>query len=293
MVEPTAISSLEERVASARDFVRPRIRHTPHIALVLGSGLGEFADQLSETTVIPTSEIPQYPKSTVPGHHGKLVIGSIVEGKEKSRTVLVFKGRVHFYETGDPSTVVFPIHLARELGCEILLVTNAAGGINRSFSAGQLMLLRDVINFAFLDTNSCTPSTNVRSKPMTPRLTARSSKSQSPFDRELQNLIRSVAIEENIPLAEGTYCWLKGPSYETAAEIEMLHRIGVDAVGMSTVPEIVAGRSLGMRVAGISLISNLGTGITGQKLSHEEVTETAENVKVSFAALMKEVILRI
>lgn len=284
------VASTKNRLQSALAHVKSHVGQVPEIALILGSGLGDFADLLSESEIVPSSDIPEYPSSTVEGHQGKLIFGSIKENGKESKTLLVFKGRVHYYESGDISETVFPVLLAHALGCRILLVTNAAGGINRAFQAGQLMLLKDVINLAFLDTIledsiQVTSSNIVRPSPKC--------SSGDLFDPELQNLVRTIALSERIDLTEGTYCWLKGPSYETAAEIEMLHRIGIDAVGMSTFPEIVTARSLGIRVAGISLISNLATGITGEKLSHTEVTQTATRVKESFAKLMKAVILKI
>ena len=269
-------------LASTVGFLRKRISTTPLVACILGSGLGDFAEQLSESTEINSANIPNYPISSVTGHAGKLVFGRITDGSRSSPPLLVFKGRVHFYESSSLRTVLTPIKVASALGSKYLLVTNAAGGINRGFRPGQLMLIRDVIDLTF--TQRSMNSGTIADRPSAPH---------SLFDETLQALLRLTARDLSVPLVEGTYCWLKGPTYETAAEIEMLRRIGADAVGMSTVPEIVEANASGMKVVGISLISNLATGITGEKLSHEEVTETANRVKETFTRLMREFLLRL
>ncbi len=278
-----------KKLAEAVRFIRKQTKFRPKIALVLGSGLGDFADEVSVASSIPSSEIPFYPQSTVQGHEGKLVFGWVKSEARKSLPLLVFKGRVHYYETSSLPLVVFPVYVASQLGAKVLLVTNAAGGINRSFKAGQLMLIRDILALTYLK--------------LTFRLNSRKDAgildwplkacqgAGELFDHRLLQLFRQAASKHRLELQEGTYCWLKGPTYETAAEVEMLRRIGADAVGMSTVPEIVTARHLGLRVAGISLISNLATGITGEKLSHQEVTETANRVRKSFTFLMRQVLL--
>lgn len=269
-------------LASTVAFLRKRISTTPLVACILGSGLGDFAEQLIESTEINSANIPNYPTSSVPGHAGKLVFGKISDGSQSSPPLLVFKGRVHFYESSFLRTVLTPIKVAAALGCKYLIVTNAAGGINRGFRPGQLMLIRDVIDLTF--TQRSMNSGTIGDRPSAPH---------SLFDETLQALLRVTARDLSVPLVEGTYCWLKGPTYETAAEIEMLRRIGADAVGMSTVPEIVEANASGMLVVGISLISNLATGITGEKLTHEEVTDTANRVKESFTRLLREFLLRL
>lgn len=265
-------------------YLASRITRRPEVALVLGSGLGDFASHLVDPIEIPASAIPSYPDSTVEGHEGRLVFGTVESGGRVSLPLLAFKGRVHYYESGDLDLTTFPVRIARALGANILLATNAAGGINRSFSEGDLMVIQDFINMSFLHSKSevaAETSTTRRSLP------------PEYLDRQLYGLIMDVGKSLGIALQQGTYCYLRGPSYETKAEIEMLHRLGADAVGMSTVPEIIAANKLGMRVAAISLISNLAAGLGEERLSHKEVAETASRVKQVFSALLTETILRI
>lgn len=252
----------------------------PRIALVLGSGLGSFADNVSVEHLINSSDIPHFPVGSVKGHAGRIILGTIRESNKSSLPLILFQGRVHYYEVGEIERVIFPVELAHRLGARTLIVTNAAGGINANFEAGQLMLIKDYFNFA-------------HKYPRLPSMIQTRKRISPAFDPGLQGLIRNSACDLKINLQEGTYCWLHGPSYETAAEIKMLRTLGVDAVGMSTVPEIIKARSLGMKVAGISLISNMATGLSPTKLSHEEVTETADKSQLSFSSLMKELILRI
>ena len=272
------------KLNDATDFLASRTSEKPVTAVVLGSGLGDFADQISNPVVIDSHEVPFYPTSSVHGHDGKLVFGRIRGQSGESLPLLVFKGRVHYYESGDLRTPVFPIEVARALGVKNLLVTNAAGGINRKFAAGDLMVITDFINLAFLDPHrspACDFQTPFRAN------------KDLYLDAHLSGLILAAAERLKLPLQRGTYCWLKGPSYETKAEIEMLHRLGADAVGMSTVPEIITATELGMRTAGISLISNLAAGFSTEPLSHDEVSETASRVKQTFIALLNETILSI
>ena len=251
----------------------------PKIALVLGSGLGDFADSIEIESDIESVSIPHYPLSSVPGHSGHLIFGRLRNGTSSTEELLVFKGRVHFYESGSIDHVLFPLHVAKKLGVKVLVATNAAGGINAGFGAGDLMLIRDVLNVAFLrhrpDADERAPRRNRR--PL--------------LDGRLQAKVLEVALQAGVTIREGTYCWLKGPTYETAAEIQMLKKMGADAVGMSTVPELLAARDLKLRSVAISLISNLATGISPTKLSHEEVTETANRVKGAFTDLMKRFLL--
>lgn len=280
--------AVETTLHAAADAIVCRIHTPPTVALILGSGLGEFANELENPLTIDSHEIPHYPHSSVQGHFGRLVFGTVSSGKRRSPALLVFQGRIHFYERGELGPVTFPVQLARRLGSEILIVTNAAGGINRLLSPGDFMLLDDFLSLTFLGGPAVSGSSSQSDLPNADRRTF-----VSPFDGRLQGMFVSAAEKLRIKLARGVYCWLKGPTYETAAEIEMLRRIGADAVGMSTVPEIVMAHQLGMRVAAISLISNMATGIKDQKLSHGEVTQTAERVKPSFTAMMREVLLRI
>lgn len=269
----------------ALSSVLAQITERPVISVILGSGLGDFAEEFVERKSISTSAIPHYPVSTVQGHEGTLVFGRIRSDGRTSLPVLVFKGRVHYYETVDLDAVVFPIHLAAALGVRYLLVTNAAGGVGRSLAAGDLMLINDFVNFTFLY-----PQVNTQQRRGNPFA---QQEYREFLDEELQAIFRLAATEMGVVLREGVYCWLKGPTYETKAEVEMFRRLGVDALGMSTVPEILAANELGIRVAGISLISNLAAGMSAEKLSHEEVTETGKRVRLTFSRLLKEVLLRI
>lgn len=277
------VTELDQALA----FISSKIIIKPAIALVLGSGLGDFAETLSKPQTVLTSEIPHYHNSTVQGHDGKLVFGHVTLNNVTSLPLVVFKGRVHYYESGDLNSALFPIHIAHGLGARYLIVTNAAGGINHTFNAGDLMLIRDYISLAFLKILK-------DREPKDDYLEYRHERGgSSAFDKRLQQIIRDAAKAIKISLKEGTYCWLTGPTYETLAEIEMLRRLGADATGMSTVPEIVLAHQLGMKTAGISLISNMAAGMTGEKLSHQEVIETANKVKASFTELMKNILVSI
>ena len=253
-------------------YIRSRTRLRPTIAIILGSGLGNFANQFSVRDEIETQRIPNYPTSTIVGHKGRLVFGRI-----KTLPVLAFQGRVHLYENGDIESILFPIAVAHRLGIRILIITNAAGGINPRYSPGDLMLITDHINLTF---EQIPHTSNI-------------SRTGPHYDQKLQNIALSVAQANHIPLQRGVYCGVKGPSYEYAAEIEMMRRIGADAVGMSTVNEASFAASLAMRLAGISCITNLATGVSNTRLSHYEVTEVANRVKEVFAALLKAMIERI
>lgn len=248
----------------------------PAIGLILGSGLGEFAEELSPAVSISASDIPFYPQSTVQGHAGRLVLGTIRQDGNESLPLVVLQGRVHFYETGDLDPVLFPVRLAAQLGISSLIVTNAAGAVNRSYSPGDLMLIRSTLNLTFQSIPAGSKTKSV---------------SSAILDPVLAEHFRQNAKSLGVQLREGTYCWLKGPSYETAAEIEMLARVGADAVGMSTVPELTLAAASGIRTAGLSLLSNMGTGIREEKLSHQEVTDTASRVKQRLSSLLRSTIM--
>ena len=272
----------KNKIQDSVNFISSVSNFRPRIALILGSGLGEFSNKIKVTSSILASEIPNYPVSSVQGHAGKLNFGYLQKDLTESIPLLIFEGRVHFYEMGSLDRAIYPVIIAHYLGVRKLIITNAAGGLNSCFSAGDLMLIKDIFNLTFLQPHL--------------RKFKHSMQIHSPreyFDRSLQHLVLQSALQLKIPLQQGTYCWLKGPSYETPAEIQMLKRLGVDAVGMSTVPEIYTSNSLGMKTVGISLISNLAAGISQNKLSHAEVTETANNVKERFSELMEKFILSI
>lgn len=265
----TVDSELRQRQESL-SYLRRRFPNTPSLAVILGSGLGDFANCLEKRITIPFEEIPHYPRLTVEGHGGNITLGRLGTAQ-----VLVFQGRVHYYEVGDLSKVLYPIHISDGLGVKKLIVTNAAGGINRQFEPGDLMVITDHINLTFENALSWTSQrTNVGRK------------QRQMYDKSLQAILEDAATAKGIFLQHGVYCGVKGPSYETAAEIEMIRRIGGDAVGMSTVNEVGLAVAIGMRVAGISCITNLATGLLDAKLSHAEVTEVANRSKQSFADLL-------
>ena len=270
-------------VQQSVEYLRSQYKEVPTIAVVLGSGLGDFAQQIKDPVVVATKDIPGYPVSTVAGHAGKIIFGRLESGGRTSARLIVFQGRVHLYECNDLKKVVHPIRVAAAMGATTLIVTNAAGGINRQFDSGTLMFIRDFINLTqenpLVGTTEGIASLNRRLEPpMTPELLAKA---------------KQTALDLGIKTKEGIYCWTKGPTYETAAEIRMMGTIGADAVGMSTVPEIIVAHELGMKVLGISCITNMATGISPTKLSHEEVTETANRVKNDFTRLVSEIILSV
>jgi len=260
------------RVEEAAGHLRGVLPELPDIVLVLGSGLGHLADRIERPTIVPYKEIPHFPVSTVSGHAGE-----IVSGKLRGRNVIAMKGRIHLYEGYDAQTVAFPIRVMRELGAKRLLITNASGGINPSFRAGDLMLIRDQINFMFR---------NPLIGPNADQFGERFPDMSEPYDKRLRGLALRVAAGKGIVLREGVYAGVLGPSYETPAEIRMLRTLGADAVGMSTVPEVIAARHAGMNVLGISCITNMAAGILGRPLSHAEVTETAGKVRHTFSELL-------
>jgi inosine guanosine and xanthosine phosphorylase family len=270
----------KKEVREAINFIRQVTNLRPRLALILGSGLGNFGDRINAISTVSSSEIPYYPVSSVQGHAGKLIFGYLQKDTLHSMPLLVFQGRVHFYEIGSIERVVFPIVFSHQLGIKKLIITNAAGGINSCFHAGDLMLIQDILNLAGIQL----PTT--RNDSVLPN-----QKYSNYFDTEMKHKVLQCASQIKIPLQQGTYCCLRGPSYETPAEIQMLKRIGVDAVGMSTVPEIFLARSLGMKTVGISLISNLAAGISSVKLSHADVTETGTKVTGRFSELMEQLVL--
>ncbi len=262
------------------EFLRTTSAAQPRIAVVLGSGLGDFAQLLSRTTTVATADIPDYPVSTVHGHEGKIIFGRLENRGRTSLPLMVFQGRVHLYESNDIRKVVYPIHTAAAMGAEYVIVTNAAGGINRHFEPGTLMFINDLINLTGESPLRGSPGINsILHRRTTPIV-----------DPELLRRAKVIATENGIMTREGVYCWTKGPTYETAAEIRMMESLGADAVGMSTVPEMLVAHQSGMKVLGISCITNMATGISATKLSHDEVTETANRVKQQFTTLVSEIL---
>jgi purine-nucleoside phosphorylase len=245
---------------------------SPEVGIILGSGLGDFADTLQDRVAIPYQELPHFPHSSVPGHAGRLVLGRL-----GGRTVVAMQGRVHAYEGYSNVQVAFPARVLCGLGIRTLVVTNAAGGIHPDLRPGDLMIISDHINLS---------GWNALTGPNDDRLGPRFPDMSHAYHPELRKLLAKVAHEQGLQLREGVYAMVAGPSYETPAEIRMLRTVGADAVGMSTVPEVVAASHMGVRVAGISCITNLAAGIGHQPLSHEEVAETAGRVRNVFVRLL-------
>jgi len=265
-------------VTAATEAVKQRLgRLKPRIAIVLGSGLGFLADEVAEPVRIAYRTIPGFPEPGVAGHKGELVAGRL-EGVP----VIVQAGRFHLYE-GHPAGVAgLPARVFAELGVEILIVTNAAGGVRRTFPGGTLMLIADHINLMWRNPLIGQPEPGEQRFPIM----------HEPYDAELRVLARSVARDMGIRLEEGVYVGLLGPSYETPAEVRMLERLGADAVGMSTVPEVLVARSRGIRCLGFSIITNPGAGITGEALSHEDVLAVSERVARQLSVLLKGILSR-
>jgi purine-nucleoside phosphorylase len=243
----------------------------PQAALILGSGLGDFADQLQGTSSVSTRELDGYPQSTVPGHAGRIVMGKV--GRT---TVLCFQGRIHLYEGYTAEEVTLPVRIAHEFGCKILIVTNAAGGIDPQLKPGDFMLIQDHINLQFRN-----PLRGANRK-----AEERFVDMSEPYDSALRKLATDVATEEHIPLKTGILGALLGPSYETVAEVRMMARMGASAACMSTIPEVILARSLGLRVLGVSCITNQAAGTSPTPLHHGEVQAVAAQMSQQFSALL-------
>jgi purine-nucleoside phosphorylase len=268
-----------ERAGEAADFIFSQTSLRPRIALVLGSGLGAFADEFDGATKIPYAEIPHFPRSTAIGHAGNLVIGSV-----GAIPVAGMQGRVHLYEGYSVKDVTFPIRVFSRMGVKAVILTNAAGGIKREFVQGRLIVISDHINLQ---------GVNPLSGPNDERFGLRFPDLTVAYDRRFRAMAVGEGNRLGIGMYEGVYAALAGPSYETPAEIRYLRAIGADLVGMSTVPEVIAARHSGMRVLGISCVTNAAAGILDQPLNHIEVLETAERVKGQFIALLMAVIPKI
>ncbi|MCP1190490.1 purine-nucleoside phosphorylase [Priestia flexa] len=266
-------------IHTAATYIQGKTTIQPTIGLILGSGLGVLADEVQDVVKIPYNDIPEFPVSTVEGHAGQLVIGTI-----QDVPVIAMQGRFHFYEGYSLEKVTFPVRVMKELGIETIIVTNAAGGINESYNPGDLMLISDHINNF---------GTNPLIGPNDSELGVRFPDMSTAYCPKLRALAKDVASELNIAVQEGVYVGNTGPTYETPAEVRMLRVVGGDAVGMSTVPEVIVARHAGLRVLGISCISNMAAGILDQPLHHDEVIETTEKVKKQFLALVKEVVKQI
>lgn len=271
---------LRTRIDKAVARLRKRLGdRAPRVGLILGSGLGSFADGLRDQEVVPYGDIPGFPVSSVAGHAGQLVLGRVGE-----TWCLVMQGRVHYYEGYDLSEVVFPARALVSFGCQAMVVTNAAGGIAPDYVPGDLVLLRDHINLM---------GANALRGPNPDFLGTRFPDMSAAYDPALREVAKAVAREQGLDLKTGVYAAMAGPSYETPAEIRMLGAVGADLVGMSTVPEVIAARHMGARVLGMSCVTNLAAGISRQPLSHEEVAETAGRVERTFVGFISALVPRL
>ena len=269
-----------DQVQEAATFIRARAALQPAIALILGSGLGDLANDVLDAVALPYAEIPHFLRSTVPGHAGRLLIGTL-----EDVPVVMMQGRFHFYEGYTLEALTLPVRVMRVLGAHTLIVTNAAGGLNPAYRPGDFMLIRDHINLPGLT------GANPLSGPNDERLGPRFPALARAYDAGLRALARTVAATwPEITLHEGVYVMVSGPSYETGAELKFLRTIGADAVGMSTAPEVVVARHVGMRVLGLSLITNTATGDDTEEVNHAEVLATADTARAKFAALVRGIV---
>lgn len=265
-----------QRIQETTHYIQTKIYKQPTIGLILGSGLGVLADEIHNAVTIKYEEIPNFPESTVSGHKGQLVIGEL-NGKQ----VIAMQGRFHYYEGYKMKEVTFPVRVMKQLGVQILIVTNAAGGINKYYTPGDLMLITDHINFT---------GENPLIGKNDPELGKRFPDMLSAYDHKLIDHATRCATNLSLNIQKGVYVGVTGPTYETPAEVQMFQMLGGDAVGMSTVPEVIVANHANMRVLGISCISNMASGILDEPLSHEDVIQTTEKVKKDFLRFVKEIV---
>ncbi|MFO7882998.1 MAG: purine-nucleoside phosphorylase [Kosmotogaceae bacterium] len=253
--------------------LKNKLIETPNIALILGSGLGYLTDSFKDSLAIPYKKVEGFPASTVKGHKGRLVAGYFM-----GKYVIAMDGRFHYYEGHDIKTIVIPLYVFKELGVKSLIITNAAGAINKSFVPGDLVAIEDIINFSFK--NPLIGPNNEKFGPRFPDMS-------SPTNKSWINKIEKRSIEQNIELKRGTYIWTTGPMYETPGEINMFRKLGADMIGMSTVPEIIVANYLGLKVISFSCITNMASGILEKKLEHSEVVQAAKNASKKFEGVVK------
>ena len=273
------MTSLYTKATAAADYIRSLTPLAPRLGIILGSGLGNFAAQVEDPTAIPYAEIPHFPQSTVEGHSGRLVLGHIA-----GVPVAVMQGRVHAYEGYPLSEVTFPTRVLGLLGCKSLIVTNAAGGINTSYQQGSLVAISDHINLT---------GANAALGPNESNFGPRFFDMTAAYSPQLRALAQAEAAKQNIPLAEGVYLAVLGPSYETPAEIRAFRTLGADLVGMSTVHEVIIARHMGIEILGLSLVTNMAAGVLDEAINHEEVMETGLRVERQFTGLLTALIPRI
>ncbi|MCD6238549.1 MAG: purine-nucleoside phosphorylase [Thermotogae bacterium] len=268
--------SLSEMLQESVSLIRKYTDRVPVIGLVLGSGLGDLTDEIKDTVSIAYKDIPHFKLSTAIGHEGKLIFGELA-----NKAVVAMKGRLHFYEGYNISDITYPIHVMKELGVKYLILTNAAGGISLSFSPGDLVLIRDHINFAFKN-----PLRGRNDDTLGERFPDMS----NAYDARWRKRVKEISAKNGMNLQEGTYLWTTGPSYETPAEIKAFRNLGADMVGMSTVPEVIVANYRKIKVLGISCISNMAAGILNKPLTHEEVIEVTGSIKDKFKRLIRVII---
>ncbi len=268
-----------EKINQSIESIRKITKYTPKIGLILGSGLGSLADKIENAIKIKYEDIPHFPKSTVEGHAGQLVIGELA-----GKTVVAMQGRFHFYEGYTLQEVTFPVRVMIGLGVESLIVTNAAGGVNTSFEPGDLMIITDHINYTGQN-----PLMGENLDELGPRFLDMS----NAYDKRYIDIAKDSANKQGVDIKTGVYTWFAGPTYETAAEVKMARILGGDAVGMSTVPEVIIANHQGVKVLGISCITNMATGILNQPLNHEEVVETSMRVREDFGKLILDIVKNI
>ena len=268
-----------EQIDQAADLIRKRTSSRPRVGLILGSGLNSLADSVKKADIIAYSELPNWPVSTVQGHAGRLVIGEL-----EGQPALVMQGRIHFYEGYSMSQITLPVRVMLRLGLEMMFVTNAAGGVNPDFAPGDVMLITDNLNLIGM------MGANPLMGPNIDELGPRFPDMSQAYDRKLMGLARQVASNENIPLREGVYCALSGPSFEGPADLRFLRGVGADAVGMSTVPEVIVARHGGMRVLGLSGISNKASLDGSTATTHEEVIEAGKIIAPKIEKIIRGVL---
>jgi purine-nucleoside phosphorylase len=267
------LPTLSQHIALTSNHLVKHTRLKPEVAVILGSGLGGLADGLESAVALPYRDLPSFPQTTVPGHRGRIIFG-----KMGGVAVVIFDGRLHLYEGLPMWQVAYPVYVAKRLGVSTLIATNAAGGINPSFSPGTIMLIRDHINMT-----GASPLTGEND----PELGTRFPSMRGAYDADLRAAAREIAHAKGIPVTEGVYVAMLGPSFETDAELRMLQIMGADAVGMSTVPEVIAARHAGLRVAGISVISNDASPAGAQEPSHDDVQRVVGSVAGSVRAIVE------
>ena len=267
------------KLKETESFIRGKVNEIPKIAIILGSGLGSLADDITDKVVLPYKEIPNFPVSTVAGHKGELIFGKL-EGVP----LLAMNGRFHYYEGYSLLETTYPIRLFSLLGVETLILTNAAGGINETFKKGDLMIINDQLSFF---------AESVLRGPNMDEFGARFIDMSTTYDKEYINILKDIMVNLTGDYHEGVYAYMKGPTYETPAEIRALRTLGADAVGMSTVPEAVVAHHSGLKCAGITCITNMAAGVTNEVLTHEDVKETALKAEQNFKKVIKEFVKKI